>query len=450
VNDYSRLQVSAKVNALLIAALLALLAVGCSGFNRFWGYQEQRKKIGTFSELRGTVRTERPSSSSLVVVLVRIEEASFEIVDSFTLKEAGRWRFAILGSGTYRVGAFEDVNADGNYDDEPALGGAAAPQFEITGGHREEGIDLVIPTEGRFNVEGSVDVAALQAKSDRDQERVTIGQLTVLGDVVDLADPRFSYENAEKGLWYPLDFSFDVGPGIYFLEDYDPSRIPILFVHGMTGYPREFEVLAAGLDRQRFQPWFYYYPSGALLANISAHLSKSVSDLESRLRFERIFVVAHSMGGLVARSFILDHHQLPESDTVRFFASISTPWRGMESARRGLNFAPKVMDRFPPSFKNVALDSPFVHGLFFHDPGGSATRRRLPQEIAYHLIFGFVGEEGSNTPPNDGVVSLPSALRLEAWDESESQHLVGADHTGILRHQTTVDTLNQILNEALH
>jgi pimeloyl-ACP methyl ester carboxylesterase len=438
------------VNALIIAAVLALLAVGCTGLKRFWGYQEQRKKIQTISELRGTVRTERPRSNPLVVVLVRIEGASFGVVDSFTLQGAGSWRFAILGSGTYRVGAFEDVNADGSYDDEPALGGAAAPQFEITGGHREEGIDLVIPTEGRFNVKGSVDIAGLQAKSDRDQERFTLGQLTVLGDVVGLDDPRFSYENAEKGLWYPLDFTFDVGPGVYFLEDYDPDKIPILFVHGMTGYPREFEVLVANLDRRRFQPWFYYYPSGAFLGNVSAHLSKSVRDLESRLRFKRIFVVAHSMGGLVARSFILDRQQPTERNTVGFFASISTPWRGMESARRGLKLAPGMMDRLPSSFRDVALDSSFVHGLFFHDQGGSAIRRRLPQDLAYHLLFGFVGKEGSNTISNDGVVSLPSALRLEAWDEAESQHLVGADHTGILRHQTTVDALNQVLNEALH
>jgi pimeloyl-ACP methyl ester carboxylesterase len=450
MTTHSRLRVSAKVNALFIAVLLALLAVGCGGLKRFWGYQEQRKKIETLSELRGTVRAERSSSSPLVVVLVRIEGESYELVDSFTLKGTGRWRFVILGSGTYRVGAFEDVNADGNYDDEPALSDASAPQFEITSGYREEGIDLVIPTEGRFNVEGPVDIAALQAKSDREQERLTLGQLTVLGDVVDLADPRFSHENGVKGLWYPLDFSLDVGPGIYFLEDYDPGRIPILFVHGMTGYPREFEVLVAGLDRQRFQPWLYYYPSGALLANVSAHLSKSVSDLESRLRFKQIFVVAHSMGGLVARSFILDHHQQAESETIRLFASISTPWRGMESARRGLDLSPGVMDRLPPSFENVALDSPFVHGLFFHDPGGSATRRRLPQETDYHLIFGFVGEEGTNTPSNDGVVSLPSAIRLEAWEEAESQHLIGADHTGILRHQMTVDVLNRILNDALH
>jgi len=446
----SHLRFREKGNALLIAAMVALFAVGCTGVKRFWGYQDQRKQFSEFSELRGTVRTEEPSSSPLVVVLLRIEGESYELVDSFTLAGAGRWRFVLRGTGTYWVVAFEDLNADGNYDDEPALGGVAAPKFEISVGHREDGIELVIPAEGRFNVEGRVDIAKLQARSSRDQERATLGQLTVLGDVVEIDDPRFSRENGEKGLWYPLDFVFDVGPGIYFLEEYDPNKIPVLFVHGMTGYPREFEVLAAGLDRRRFQPWFYYYPSGSFLANVSEHLNQSVTDLETRLRFERIFVVAHSMGGLVSRSFILKHHVTSGRDTVRFFASISTPWRGMESAARGVKFAPKVMDRLPPSFENVALDSPFVHGLFFQDRAGSVTRRQLPQEIPYHLIFGFVAEEGTNPPLSDGVVSLPSALRLEAWEESKSRHLVGADHTGILRQQATVDILNQLLNEALH
>jgi len=449
VTARSRSRFREKGSALLVAAMVALFAVGCTGIKRYWGYRDQRKQFTEFTELRGTVRTEEPSSSPLVVVLLRIDGESYELVDSFTVAGAGRWRFVFRGTGTYWLGAFEDLNADGNYDDEPALGGEAAPTFEISRSRREDGIELVIPADGRFNVEGPVDIAELQARSSRDQERATLGQLTVLGDVVELDDPRFSQENGEKGVWYPVDFVFDVGPGIYFLEEYDPDKIPVLFVHGMTGYPREFEVLAAGLDRQRFQPWFYFYPSGSFLANVSDHLNQSVTDLENRLHFERIFVVAHSMGGLVSRSFILKHHAMGKRDTVQFFASISTPWRGIESAALGVKYASKVMERLPPSFENVALDSPFVHGLFFEDRDGSTVRRRLPEEVAYHLIFGFVAEEGTNPTSNDGVVSLPSALRLEAWEESKSRHLVGADHTGILRQRATVDILNQLLNEAL-
>ena len=90
-----------------------------------------------------------------------------------------------------------------------------------------------------------------------------------------------------------------------------------------------------------------------------------------------------------------------------------------------MKLAPKVMDRLPSSFENVALDNSFVRGLFIQD------------------------QDGTDPPLNDGVVSPPSALRLEAWEESKSRHLVGAGHTGILRQQATVDILNQLLNEAL-
>ena len=59
--------------------------------------------------------------------------------------------------------------------------------------------------------------------------------------------------------------------------------MPILFVHGIGGHPQEFTTLVAALDRERFQPWFYLYPSGFGLDGISSHLAV----LLERLSVER-------------------------------------------------------------------------------------------------------------------------------------------------------------------
>ena len=56
-----------------------------------------------------------------------------------------------------------------------------------------------------------------------------------------LSDPRFDRDNGRMGLWEPFDFLLEVGAGVYMLEPYDPSRTPVVFVHGMGGSPREFE-----------------------------------------------------------------------------------------------------------------------------------------------------------------------------------------------------------------
>ena len=69
-----------------------------------------------------------------------------------------------------------------------------------------------------------------------------------LGELVALDAPRFSADAAATGSWRPVDFLFDVGAGIYFLEPDDPHRIPVLFVHGALGEPNDFGTLIAQLD----------------------------------------------------------------------------------------------------------------------------------------------------------------------------------------------------------
>ena len=122
-----------------------------------------------------------------------------------------------------------------------------------------------------------------------------------------LDDERFSAENGSQGIlgrdWISIK---KIGGNIFFLEEYDPEKIPILFIHGAGGTPKGWEYFVNNLDRSRFQPWLFYYPTGARLKAMSYLLFWKLYNLQIKYKFDTLYLTAHSMGGLVARSLIMD------------------------------------------------------------------------------------------------------------------------------------------------
>jgi pimeloyl-ACP methyl ester carboxylesterase len=226
-----------------------------------------------------------------------------------------------------------------------------------------------------------------------------------------------------------------VRPGIYFLQPYDPDRIPVLFVHGAIGFPQSFETLIANLDRTRFQPWVAVYPSGSRLASVADYLSRNVANLQLRHGFEEMAVVAHSMGGLVSRAFILRHHERMLADPVKLFISISTPWSGVPSASAGVGRSPFVI----PSWRDVEPKSEFIAELFFEDPERRTIRRHLPDQVAFYLIFGVV----------DKTIPVSSEVRWEAVHDARERWPLVYDHTAILKSTEASQLLNEILDREL-
>ncbi len=412
--------------------LAALVFGGCTVLK----LREQRKMADSVSRLRGTVRTAYPSSHPLIVVLIRLDVEEPSIVDHYVVSEAGRFRFNVLPGATYALAAFEDRDENGIYEDEPALRATEGPQYRPKPGERIEDIDLVIPLEGRASVEGPMDIAALQARSAQDQERVTIGQLVLPRGVVRPDDPRFTSENGDKGLWWRTNFLWDDLAGIYFLEECSAEKTPVLFVHGIKGHPREFEALIANLDRERLQPWLFFYPSGSGLLDLGKALSQQVIQLQLRCGFDELFVVAHSMGGLVARAFVLEHYATTRRDQIRLFVSISTPWGGMASARSMYHAPEGIQALLPKSFLDVAVGSAFINGLFFEDPEERKRLRLLPDHLSYHLMFGVWADE---------IVPEASASRWEVVREADEVFPLYYGHTEILREPETSAALNRVL-----
>jgi pimeloyl-ACP methyl ester carboxylesterase len=211
---------------------------------------------------------------------------------------------------------------------------------------------------------------------------------------------------------------------------------PVLFVHGMAGGPRQFESLIAGLDRERYQSWVFYYPSGSRLIDVSDWLTTKTIELRQRLRFKRLILVAHSMGGLVSREFIVDYSERTGRDAVTLFVSISTPWGGDRMAGLGTQLSPERRTGWA-SWRDLAPGSPFLRGLFRKQEDGHEEPRRLPPGVIYHLIFGFP----------DSVVPLESALTLAEYEEASVRRFP-LGHVEILQSPEVGAYLNELLERA--
>jgi len=287
-----------------------------------------------------------------------------------------------------------------------------------------------------------LDVLALVERTPAEQRVFSLWAFSVQGEVCeDLDDAKFGPQAGRRGLWEPMNFLNDGLAGIYFLEAYDPDRIPVLFVHGLAGYPQEFTALIADLDRERFQPWFYFYPSGYGLDGISTHLRVLLSRVQVENDFDELAIVAHSMGGLVSLGAILKYQEETNRRDIRLFVSISTPWGGDAKAKN----ADEARIELPLSFSDMNPSSEYLRWVFWEDEGKTEPNE-LATETDFHMIFGY-RMTTSGSVANDGMVGISSQARAEARDRALSRWPYDYDHREILSAPEVVSRLNSILAE---
>lgn len=251
------------------------------------------------------------------------------------------------------------------------------------------------------------------------------------GDVVSLAAPSFSLESGTKGLWAPLTTARLYGLGIYFLEPYQPSKIPVILVHGIGGTPRIWEPLIASLDRKRYQPWIFSYPSGLPIEDSAKALANLTHRLQGHHHFRKTHVVAHSMGGLVARRAVQMIRNEKRQDYISSLTTISTPWNGVTSTVLGTLGLPVPV----PCWFDLKPDGKFVRKIL-SDP--------LP--VPHLLIsteksrFRFALER-----KNDGSVSVASQLDPRAVSQATARLMIHEDHDSVLAADKTLDAVGAFL-----
>ncbi|MCL4837976.1 MAG: alpha/beta fold hydrolase, partial [Thermoanaerobaculia bacterium] len=254
-------------------------------------------------------------------------------------------------------------------------------------------------------------------------------------EVVVLDDPRFAAETVSAGLWEPLGFAAESGMRLFFLAPHDATRTPVVFVHGMLGSPRDFAPLVAALDRERFEPWLFYYPSGLSLDLSALFLAEALEEASRRLGVDRVHLVAHSMGGLVSRAALDFRLRRGRAPLVAEFVTLSTPWGGARGAR-GMKLGVALAPAVAPSWRDMLPASDFLARI---------AERPLPPGVRHTLLFGYAGGSVRISGADDDSAALTSML---LWDVArQAQFVLGfpADHEAILADSRVVEVLRRLL-----
>ena len=412
------------MSSLIVLCCLLFALQGCS----LKEIQEQTEIVEDIGIIKGTVKIDSSQKGAAVIILYRVENLSLELVSMRNATQNGDFEFIDV-PGTYYLFAFIDVNGDGTHQPE------------------EHGSYYGAPDKIAATVKRTVTINPITITGPVPQSKTAIKPISQksavwenISQVVTLKDPRFTHDNYSLGFWKPFDFLDHAEGGLLFFDDqwqlvavHHKGKVPVIFVHGVMGGPTDFEKMIKSLDTKRFQPWILYYPSGLRLDIISKYLSEAISFLQNKFKFEGFYVIAHSMGGLVTRSFVKKYvEQAPENSTrLRLVMTINSPMAGMPSAGAGVKHSPIVV----PSWRDVEPGSEFLKNIHSWN---------WPQEIPYHLVFSYAtGESG------DGVVSLQSQVPLKLQSESTRKYVFNNDHVGTLNDEKFLALFNRILSDSL-
>jgi len=328
------------------------------------------------------------------------------------------FEFKGVEPGEYVLVAFNDRNADLIYQvGEPAS--SEELRFRAKGGGTYADLTLHIDPAMSNTLSMSLDMSN---SADLDFKRISRGEITTIDD------PRFSAENGSIGMWEPLRFIDEVGGGLFLLEPYDPKKIPVLFVHGLGGNPSEFSYFIERLDHEHFQAWVAYYPSHVRMETASGFLHELTQELHAKYEYKHLYVVGHSMGGLVGRGFIDEvSGDSAYAKSLSLLVTLCTPWNGSGAAKMGLKYSNIVA----PAWIDLAPGSPFLRGLGEKD---------LPVQLPFYLMFAYLDGES-----DDGTVSISSALHAPVQRKAKRVYGYESKHAGVLRNEVVSDDLNRIL-----
>jgi pimeloyl-ACP methyl ester carboxylesterase len=325
-----------------------------------------------------------------------------------------------------------------------------------------------------------------------------------------LDTPQFREKNiATAGLLNPHEQQD--AKGLFMLEPYDPNRIPVLMVHGLWSSPLTWMDMFNDLRsfpeiRERYQFWFYLYPTGQpfwisakQLRDDLASVRDTVDPRHQHVPMDQMVLVGHSMGGLVSRMQTLESgddfwniisdepvdklNGDPEdinklvstlkfnpNQSIRRVVTIATPHRGSHFANqytqwlgRAVIKLPKIAVRTgnrlvkanPGVFKdtdlitiNTSIDSLSPESPIFP----VMLRAKTSPLVQYNNIYGVTDEAQwfrRAVGDSDGIVSTASARLSSSGELDQRDFQVNANHTTIHTKPETILKVRAILMEHL-
>jgi hypothetical protein len=118
------------------------------------------------------------------------------------------------------------------------------------------------------------------------------------------------------------------------------------------------------------------------------------------------------------------------------YISFSTPYGGVEGAKTGVDYAPRVV----PSWKDVAAGSAFFDRLY---------RQKCSPEVPSYLFFGYRDDSlVKSRSASDGVITPKSQLDPRKQLTAHKVYAFDATHVGILNHEEARRVFYQVLELA--
>ncbi|MEW6435255.1 MAG: alpha/beta fold hydrolase [Myxococcota bacterium] len=201
----------------------------------------------------------------------------------------------------------------------------------------------------------------------------------------------------------------------------DDGRVPVLFVHGLAGHPGNFLPMRTyfrAMGRPRTHA--VALPGDCSVEVLGTVLADTVEAAAARAPNAEVDVVAHSLGGLVARAALLELERRGSAARVRTLVTLGTPHAGSHLAR----YANTVTTR------DLRPGSPLLERL------GAQLPWRGPPAQPRLIAFWSKAD----------VLVLPvEAATVEGADNRE---LPGLSHNGLLLSPSAWEAVLQALADA--
>jgi uncharacterized protein YifE (UPF0438 family) len=337
-----------------------------------------------------------------------------ELVDAMHQVLPGTHYGLNLPPGAYELVVFSDRNGNGILESHEVVTRRALELPDATNAPKVRGqVDLEVGATQTLEWPVSL---KMQKRAQREQSL-----FFPPNTIRSLDDALFDRDMSTLGMYHPAAFLEKAGTMFYALEEDIGYKIPVIFVHGIDGSARDFSDLVDKLDRTRFKPWFFHYPSGGDLHQMAdffyrIFLSGKVIPVDE---YVPMVIVAHSMGGIVVREALNQLEDGSKRDIT--FISLASPFGGMASAEAGTRNGLLVL----PSWRDLSPGNAFIQQLY---------RKPLPSNVTSRLVYAYgnpnmlkLGEA------SDGVVPLSSQLPKVAQQQARDQIGINASHTGVLK-----------------
>lgn len=372
--------------------------------------------------IKGTVVSTDAAGDPTLILAYRPQDGKKEYKDCVVANSQGSFML-YLPQGNYRLFAITDYNHNGIFENDEVSGlyGSDLHPEEITL-HEGDLVSQVIIRTTRTNSPKTI--LPLEWHVKKDQK--VIRQVTHNGQILKIYHEYFSPGNAQIGYWNPSSFMKAYGAHIYQTEAYHPQKIPILFVHGTEGSPYNWIYFYMRLDLSRYQPWFFYYPSGIRLPLAAALLHEELQELHRKYGFRKMGIVAHSVGGLTTRSFLTGYSSGGQNDFVKLFVTLATPWSGFGAA----DASQVIVHKSIPAWIDMGTQSSFIK---------TSLEEKLPPHIRHYIFYGTNDKLSGNKALDERVVT--SAVTTVGFD---------CTHDSILSDRKVFAQFKTILEKELH